>query len=149
MHTDRVGDVAQNQRPQRLHAATKKSVLLTHNFCGNFEDGGGSLVQGFDQPIRCMEPLGQVVFLGFATGCLAYPSEIASVDEDAGQRIGIKFDKPTAALGLSAPVAIDVAIAFAVSWNPFVKSNASPAPTTRMRMMSGPIGPALHLGRRT
>src|SRR5690242_13169249 len=32
-------------------------------------------------------------------------------------------DKPTATFGLSAPVAIDVAIALAVSWKPFVKSN--------------------------
>ena len=32
--------------------------------------------------------------------------------------------------GGSARVAIDVAIAFAVSWNPLVKSNASAVPTT-------------------
>ena len=40
----------------------------------------------------------------------------------------------TATIGLSAPVAIEVAIALAVSWKPFVKSNESPAITTRMRM---------------
>src|SRR5689334_5204562 len=34
-------------------------------------------------------------------------------------------DNATAALGRSAPVAIDVAIALAVSWKPFVKSNAT------------------------
>lgn len=32
-------------------------------------------------------------------------------------------DSPTATFGLSAPVAIEVAIAFAVSWKPLVKSN--------------------------
>ena len=38
----------------------------------------------------------------------------------------------TATLGFSAPVAIEVAIALAVSWKPFVKSNANPAMTTRI-----------------
>ena len=42
-------------------------------------------------------------------------------------------DRITAAFGLSAPVAIDVAMALAVSWNPFVKSNASAVTTTTMR----------------
>jgi hypothetical protein len=37
---------------------------------------------------------------------------------------------PTARRGLRAPVAIEVAIAFPVSWNPFVKSNASAVATT-------------------
>jgi hypothetical protein len=40
----------------------------------------------------------------------------------------------TATMGLSAPVAIDVAIAFAVSWNPFVKSNESAAAITMTRI---------------
>ncbi len=50
-------------------------------------------------------------------------------------------DRITATFGFSAPVAIDVAIAFAVSWNPFVKSNEKPAITTRMRMNSEPMYP--------
>ena len=37
----------------------------------------------------------------------------------------------TAVRGSSAPVAIDVAIALAVSWKPLVKSNASAVTTTR------------------
>ena len=37
----------------------------------------------------------------------------------------------TATLGFRAPVAIEVAIALAVSWKPFVKSNANPMMTTR------------------
>src|SRR5712691_5609362 len=52
VHADRIRDVAQNQRSQRLHAVTKKSVLLTNNFSGDFEDSGGPLVQRLDQPIR-------------------------------------------------------------------------------------------------
>ena len=42
----------------------------------------------------------------------------------------------TATFGLSAPVAIVVAIAFAVSWKPFVKSKLSAAATTRPTMTS-------------
>jgi hypothetical protein len=43
------------------------------------------------------------------------------------------------ALGFSAPVAMDVAIALAVSWKPFVKSNATPATTTRIRTRLDPM----------
>ncbi len=39
----------------------------------------------------------------------------------------------TATIGLSAPVAIDVAIALAVSWKPLVKSNATAAAITITR----------------
>ena len=42
----------------------------------------------------------------------------------------------TATRGDSARVEIDVATAFAVSWKPFVKSNASAVPTTIQRTMS-------------
>ena len=41
----------------------------------------------------------------------------------------------TAPLGLKAPVAIDAAIAFPVSWKPLVKSNARATTTTKVRMM--------------
>jgi hypothetical protein len=44
----------------------------------------------------------------------------------------------TAAFGFSAPVAMDVAIAFPVSWNPFVKSKAIAVTITRIRMRSSP-----------
>jgi hypothetical protein len=54
----------------------------------------------------------------------------------------------TATRGFSAPVAIDVAIALAVSWNPFVKSSATAATTTRITISSDPMPPqAFHLGR--
>src|SRR5829696_7111894 len=43
---------------------------------------------------------------------------------------------PTASRGDSARVEIDVATALAVSWNPFVKSNASAVPTTIQRTKS-------------
>ena len=43
---------------------------------------------------------------------------------------------PTATFGGSAPVAIVVAIALAVSWKPLVKSKLTPAATTRATMMS-------------
>lgn len=43
-------------------------------------------------------------------------------------------DMATATLGLSAPVEMVVAIALAVSWKPFVKSNASAVTTTIARI---------------
>src|SRR3954471_19907308 len=48
-------------------------------------------------------------------------------------------DKATAKRGDIARVDTDVAIAFAVSWKPFVKSNASAVTTTITRMTSLPI----------
>ncbi len=50
-----------------------------------------------------------------------------------------KFSTPetaTAVRGPSAPVAMDVAIAFPVSWNPLVKSKARAVMTTRTRTVS-------------
>src|SRR3954447_16506847 len=49
---------------------------------------------------------------------------------------------PTATFGFSAPVAIVVAIAFAVSWNPLVKSKTSATATTSTTMMSPALIPA-------
>ena len=48
-------------------------------------------------------------------------------------------DRITATRGFRAPVAIDVAIALAVSWKPLVKSNATAATITRMRTSSDPM----------
>src|SRR6476469_6529325 len=45
-------------------------------------------------------------------------------------------ETPTATRGLIARVEIEVATAFAVSWKPFVKSNASAVPTTMTRTRS-------------
>ena len=52
-----------------------------------------------------------------------------------------KFSTPeiaTAVRGPSAPVAMDVAIAFPVSWNPLVKSKASAVMTTNTSTVSLP-----------
>jgi hypothetical protein len=51
-------------------------------------------------------------------------------------------DRITATFGFNAPVAIDVAIALAVSWKPFVKSNESPRITTRTRTKVDPMARA-------
>ncbi len=45
----------------------------------------------------------------------------------------------TAVLGFNAPVAIDVAIALPVSWNPLVKSNASAVAINSTRMISSAL----------
>ena len=47
----------------------------------------------------------------------------------------------TATLGVRAPVAIDVAMAFAVSWKPLVKSNASAVTITTMTIKDRSISP--------
>jgi hypothetical protein len=51
--------------------------------------------------------------------------------------------RPTATRGRSAPVAIEVAIALAVSWKPLVKSKASAATTTMTRSSSEPTASGL------
>ena len=66
------------------------------------------------------------------------PPEIVlatSVDRNAPTRFRIDAIS-TAILGLSAPVAMGVAIALAVSWKPFVKSknSASTMTSTRVRV---------------
>ena len=66
------------------------------------------------------------------------PPEIVlatSVDRDAPRTLRTAA-MTTAALGLSAPVATEVAMALAESWKPLVKSNASAVTTTMMTMSS-------------
>ncbi len=65
------------------------------------------------------------------------PPEIVlatSVDRNAPTRLRLAARR-TATFGFSAPVAMGVAIAFAVSWNPLVKSknSASAMTSTMMR----------------
>jgi hypothetical protein len=50
-------------------------------------------------------------------------------------------ERSTATLGRRALVAMEVAIAFAVSWNPFVKSNPSAVTTTRARITEVSVTP--------
>ena len=59
VHADRVGDVAQDQRPQRLHAVAEKPVLLPHDLGRDLEDRRGALVQRFDQPVGRLQPVGR------------------------------------------------------------------------------------------
>jgi hypothetical protein len=54
----------------------------------------------------------------------------------------------TAIFGFSAPVAIVVAIALAVSWKPLVKSKPSAVTTTSATMMSPPTGATLAVAAR-
>ena len=57
-----------------------------------------------------------------------------STDRNAPTRLRTPASS-TAVLGFSAPVAIDVAIALPVSWNPLVKSNASAVAISSTRMI--------------
>ena len=51
VHADRLGDVAKDQRPQRLHAAAEEAVLLANDLRSDLEDRRGALMQRFDQPV--------------------------------------------------------------------------------------------------
>jgi hypothetical protein len=53
----------------------------------------------------------------------------------------------TASLGFSAPVALDVVMAFAVSWKPLVKSNANAVTMTTMTVREIPMGRSVPLRR--
>ena len=55
------------------------------------------------------------------------------IDKNAPTRFATA-EMATAIFGLSAPVAIDVAIALPVSWKPLVKSNPNAVTTTRTRI---------------
>ena len=56
-------------------------------------------------------------------------------------------ERATATLGLRAPVAIDEAMALAVSWKPLVKSKASAVSTTITRMMSSVVTVSILVGK--
>ena len=58
-----------------------------------------------------------------------------SVDRKAPIRLSVPA-AITAVLGFRAPVAIEVAMAFAVSWKPFVKSKTSAVAITRTTTIS-------------
>ena len=68
-----------------------------------------------------------------------FSTEVVTVTATSTERKApTRFRTPasrTAVLGLSAPVAIDVAIALPVSWNPLVKSNASAVAISSTRMI--------------
>ena len=68
VHPDRIGDLAQDQRAQRLHALAKESLLLAHDLGRDLEDRHRPLVQRLDQPVRRLEPLAQIFPLGLAAG---------------------------------------------------------------------------------
>ena len=91
-------------------------------------------------PIRPAKTIGAVT-----SWSLTMPPEIVlatSVDRQAPMTLRTAA-MMTATLGLSAPVATDVAIALAESWKPLVKSNASAVTTTittinRVELMQDP-----------
>ncbi len=56
-------------------------------------------------------------------------------------------ESATAVRGLRAPVAIEVAMAFPVSWNPFVKSNARAVMITSVRIRSSATSSMMGAGK--
>ena len=61
-----------------------------------------------------------------------------SIDKNAPSRLRMA-QSVTAAFGLNAAVAIEVAIAFAVSWKPFVKSNDNAVTMTSTKMRKSAV----------
>ena len=70
-----------------------------------------------------------------------------STDRNAPTRLSTPASS-TATLGFRAPVAIDVAIALPVSWNPFVKSKASAVATSNTKMINSALMALILLPRR-
>ena len=72
-----------------------------------------------------------------------FSTEVVTVTATSTERNApTRFRTPassTAVLGFRAPVAIDVAIALPVSWNPLVKSNASAVTISSTRMISSTL----------
>lgn len=71
-----------------------------------------------------------------------------STERNAPTRFRIA-DSPTATFGLSAPVAIEVAMALPVSWKPLVKSNPSAVMTSSTRISISPLMGTIMLARRS
>ena len=86
---------------------------------------------------RCAGTAALVAVAGLAAARVlttAFVTVIATdTDRNAPTRLATA-EMATATFGLSAPVAIDVAIALPVSWNPLVKSKPRAVTTTRTRM---------------
>src|SRR3954468_20881737 len=69
-----------------------------------------------------------------AAGSTIPPGIVAATASEMNAPAKLSSDaRPIAMRGGSARVEIEVATTLAVSWNPLVKSNASPVPTTRTR----------------
>ena len=78
-------------------------------------------------PISPAKTMLRVMTLGSTT---PFAIVVATASERNAPATLRTAESATATRGGSARVAIDDAIALAVSWNPFVKSNASAVPTT-------------------
>ena len=69
---------------------------MADDFAGHFENGFSALLQAFGQPIGGLQRLAHKAFFIFGFEIAGDFSGIGLVDEHAGQRVGIKFDKPSA-----------------------------------------------------
>ena len=95
-------------------------------------------------PISPAKTMLSVIALGSTTPLAIV---VATASERNAPTTLRRAERPTATRGGSARVAIDVAIALAVSWNPLVKSNASAVPTTITSRKSLPMPPSCQCAR--
>ena len=78
MHTNRLRDVAQDQRAQVLHAFDEEQVLLANDLSCNLQNRVGPLVERLDQPVSGMKPLRDVFFFGLV-------ADLVSVEVPGGR----------------------------------------------------------------
>ena len=90
VHADRFRDVAEDQRTQGLHAFDEEQVLLADDLSCNLQDRVGPLVKRLDQPVSGMETLRDVFLFRLAADLATYLCEVALVDQNPRQRLGIQ-----------------------------------------------------------
>src|ERR687886_2663487 len=102
-------------------------------------DGSPSHQVAMFQAIAPTRPANTTVVSTAAASTMPEPTVAATFSEMNAPAKFRTADSPTAKRGDIARVETDVAIAFAVSWKPFVKSKASAVATTMTRMTSPDI----------
>ena len=96
MHVDGIGDIAQDEGTQMLYAVLEEAVLAADDFRCHPEDGVGALIQGLDQPVGGLEPLGDEFLVRLAARLAPDFGEVPVVDQHPGQGLGPEFDVPAA-----------------------------------------------------
>ena len=61
VHRDRVGDGAQIERSQVLHAVHEEGVLLADDLLGDAQDRAGALIEALHQPVGGLQAFEEIV----------------------------------------------------------------------------------------
>ena len=74
----------------------KKAVLLADDLLGDFQNRPGPLIEAFDEPIRGLQTIEQIVFVLLGRRRLGDARVVGAIDQNARKRIAVEFDVPTA-----------------------------------------------------